>query len=295
MVSPFDWTDVADLNYENDQLWSAMTDALEFWVTEADIDGYRCDVAGMVPTEFWNKARYELDRIKPVFMLAEAEVPAHHENAFDMSYAWELHHIFNEIAKGEQNADDLEAYFTKQDTTFLTSAYRMAFVTNHDENSWNGTINERMGESGETFAVLSYTLPGMPLIYSGQEVGLNKRLAFFEKDEIDWDYNSPLIEFYTTLNLLKKDNEALWNGEYGGPMNRIQTSASEKVFVFTRVKQENVILVVANLSDENLNVVLMGQDHLGNYVEVFSGEEMTFLENSSIGLGPWEYTVYLKR
>ncbi|MCD4697158.1 MAG: alpha-amylase, partial [Bacteroidales bacterium] len=191
MIAPFDWTDVADLNYDSKPLWDAMIDALKFWVTEADIDGYRCDVAGMVPTEFWERARKELDEIKPVFMLAEAEQADHHKSAFDMSYAWELHHIFNEIAKGKKTGDDLENYFVKNDSVYPSSAFRMTFITNHDENSWNGTVMERMGKTGLTFAMLSYTLPGMPLIYSGQEVGLNKRLEFFEKDKINWDYSSP--------------------------------------------------------------------------------------------------------
>ncbi len=123
MIAPFDWSDVADLNFENKELWTAMIDALKFWVIEADIDGYRCDVASMVPTEFWDQARKELDEIKPVFMLAEADKPDHHTNAFDMSYAWELHHILNSIAKGEMDANNIDRYFAKIDTTYPANAY----------------------------------------------------------------------------------------------------------------------------------------------------------------------------
>ncbi len=295
LVSPFDWTDVADLNYENKVLWDEMISALKFWITEADVDGYRCDVAGMVPNEFWERARKELDELKPVFMLAEAEQPDHHIRAFDMSYAWELHHIYNSIAKGEKNANDLMSYFNKQDTLFPTDAYRMNFITNHDENSWKGTEMKRMGEAVNTMAVLSYTLPGMPLLYSGQEVGLNKMLRFFEKDTIIWDVTSPLPEFYKKLNQLKKENQAIWNGQSGGILQRIKTSNDSVVFAFTREKESNKVFTLTNLSANQILVKLTGDQFVGEYTELFSGDEKTFKKKSSVELTPWQYLVYIKK
>jgi len=294
MVSPYDWTDVADLNYDDKALWDAMIDALKYWVVEADIDGYRCDVAGMVPVEFWEKARYELDQIKPVFMLAEAEEAIHHEKSFDMSYAWELHHIFNQIAKGNMNADHLENYFAKHDTVFPPEAYRMAFITNHDENSWNGTIAERMGSGAGAFAVLSYTLPGMPLIYSGQETGLNKRLEFFEKDEIEWDPQSPIINFYSKLNALKKSHKSLWNGIYGGTMTRVKTPAGEKAFCFVRELENDIVLVITNLSAVELDLELKGKNIPGEYTDYFSGEVITLVENESMTVPSGGYKVLIR-
>lgn len=294
VVSPFDWTDVAALDFDDKALWDEMVDAMRYWVVEADIDGYRCDVAGMVPTEFWNLARKELDRIKPVFMLAEAEVVEHHAAAFDMSYAWELHHIFNELAQGNKNANDLEEYFLRQDSVFPASAYRMTFITNHDENSWNGTVEERLGPAGPVMAVLSYTLPGMPLIYSGQEVGLNKRLAFFEKDEIDWQAGSATAAFYSELNGLKKNTQALWNGIYGGRMERVTTTHPEKVFAFTRTGADGLcVLVLANLSNEPVRVVPEGDLNLVGYTDLFTGEELYFGKERSLELSPWDYRVYV--
>lgn len=293
IVYPFEWTDVADLNYNNKAVWEAMINAMKYWVAEADIDGYRCDVADKVPTEFWEKARIELDRIKPVFMLAEAEVAEHHNMAFDMSYAWELHSIFNKIARGEKNANDLEDYFVRQDSVFPASAYRMTFITNHDENSWTGTVKERMGPAANAFAVLSFTLPGMPLIYSGQEAGMKKRLEFFEKDEIDWSGLPQKMEFYAMLNILKEDSPVLWNGSYGGKMERIETSKSESVFAFLRTKKnEDPVLIITNLSGKNFNVSMKGSSHLGKWKELFSGASTVFSESSSIGLSPWSYRVY---
>lgn len=294
MIAPFDWTDVADLNYEDKALWGAMIDALKFWVVEADIDGYRCDVASMVPTEFWNQARKELNEIKPVFMLAEAEEVDHHDAAFDMSYAWEFHHIMNQVAKGEMNANDIETYFMEKAKRFPDYAYRMNFITNHDENSWNGTITERMGEAADAFAVMSYTVPGMPLIYSGQETGLAKRLEFFEKDQIEWDLDSPLHQFYTTLNSLKKNNPALWNGLYGGDFNRIKIGDEQNVLVFTRTKDAHEVLVILNLSDSDQVITFSDASIAGNYNDVFTNKTFNISEKISVDLKSWRYMLLEK-
>jgi len=294
MFAPFDWTDVVELNYENRELWNGMLDAMKFWVTEADIDGFRCDVAMEVPVEFWEFAREELDKVKPMFMLAEAEVPAHHYKAFDMSYAWELHHILNEIAKGKKNAMDLESYFLKQDTLFPADAYRMAFTSNHDENSWQGTEYERMGPAVLTMAVLASTLPGMPLIYTGQESAFNRRLEFFEKDSVDWK-NYELAPFYRSLLDLKHRNQALWNGTWGGRMERIPTGNDSTLFAFIREKEGDRIFVIANLSDKVQEGKLLGKKYPGTYSELFTKEEKMFEKNAPVRLKPWEYLVYIKK
>ncbi|MBI9037968.1 MAG: alpha-glucosidase C-terminal domain-containing protein [Bacteroidales bacterium] len=293
-VSPFDWTDVVDLNYDNKEMRRHMIDALKFWVVETDIDGYRCDVAGMVPLDFWNEARKELDQIKPVFMLAEAEEPPHHKEAYDMSYAWDLHHILNDVAKGEKNSNDIAAYFVENDSLFMEDAYRMNFTSNHDENSWNGTEYERMGDGALAFAAFSATIPGMPLIYSGQEAAFNRRLEFFEKDQIDWD-KFQLNDFYKKLLTLKKNNKALWNGSYGGKMIRIPTSNDEAIFAFTREKDGDKIFAIFNFTGEEQNVVLSVESFTGNYQDVFSGNKRNFSANEEIEIGPWGYFVFEKQ
>ena len=208
-----DWSDVIQLNYESEEMRAAMLDALEFWVREFDIDGYRCDVAGMVPTDFWENARVELDKIKPVFMLAEDGEPELLHKAFDMNYAWEYAHVIREIAKGEQTFEDLDSLFERDSKRFPDNAYRMYFTSNHDENSWNGTDPEMYGDNFENFAVLSATVKGMPLIYNGQESDLDKRLEFFEKDEIEWK-NYMYADFYKMLLTLNTENGALGNGDF---------------------------------------------------------------------------------
>ncbi|MGB6037756.1 MAG: alpha-amylase family glycosyl hydrolase, partial [Cryomorphaceae bacterium] len=250
-----DWSDVAELNYDNPDLRLAMIDALQYWVEETGVDGYRCDVAGFVPTDFWEAARDSLEAVRPdIFMLAEWEDPEHHEKAFEMSYGWEFLHVMTGIAKGEKKLAAIDEYMAKQDTLFPTEAYRMYFTTNHDENSWNGTVMERYGEQGhKTYAVLAYTIAGMPLLYSGQEAGMDEALAFFEKDTIDWgDYE--LQDFYTKLLMLNRENEALWNGEYGGDFARLSTDADDKIYAFKRQKGDDAIVVVLNFSEETVSV-----------------------------------------
>jgi glycosidase len=290
IVSPYDWSDVAGLDYNNEEMRGKMLDALKFWVSDTDIDGYRCDVAGLVPVDFWDRARSELDGIKKVFMLAEAEQPDHHVNAFDMSYAWELHHIMNDIAAGKKNTKDLDRYFSRHDSTFPADAYRMLFITNHDENSWNGTVFERMGDAAGTFAMLTFTLPGMPLLYSGQEAAMDKRLRFFDKDTIDWgDYE--LAGFYRDLIRLRKENPALWSGEAGGKMKRIKTTDDASVYAFIRRKDKDAVLVFANLSNETREFRLKAGAKERTFASWPEGETLTLGPETDISLSPWEYMI----
>jgi glycosidase len=290
IVSPYDWSDVAGLDYNNEEMRGKMLDALKFWVSDTDIDGYRCDVAGLVPVDFWDRARSELDGIKKVFMLAEAEQPDHHVNAFDMSYAWELHHIMNDIAAGKKNTKDLDRYFSRHDSTFPADAYRMLFITNHDENSWNGTVSERLGDAAGTFAMLTFTLPGMPLLYSGQEAAMDKRLRFFDKDTIDWgDYE--LAGFYRDLIRLRKENPALWSGEAGGKMKRIKTTDDASVYAFIRRKDKDAVLVFANLSNETREFRLKAGAKERTFASWPEGETLTLGPETDISLSPWEYMI----
>ena len=250
------WTDVADFNYEETGLRDYMREALVYWVEEYDIDGYRCDVAGEVPMDFWRRAHREIAAVKPVFMLAEAQgAYLHREGNFHMSYNWDFHHLKNKIAKGEEPASALGEFFSKQSTSFQPQDYLLNFTTNHDENSWNGTVFERLGDGHKAFAFLAFTAPGMPLIYSGQEAPLKKRLEFFEKDAIDWN-GYELTEFYADLFQLKKANSALWNGTYGGNYKQAETSKDDKVWAFTRIKDLNMVAGIVNLSSETVNVEL---------------------------------------
>jgi len=288
-----DWDDVIQLDYENPDVWTYMTGALLYWVEEFNIDGYRCDVADMVPTPFWNQAREALDKVKPVFMLAEAETPRLHEKAFDMTYAWNMHHLMNRIAAGTADANDLMQQIEKERAQYPPNAFRMQFTSNHDENSWNGTVFERLGDGAKTFAVLSATIEGMPLVYSGQEAGMDKRLEFFEKDPIDWK-ESPFEELYSKLLNLKSENRALWNGEKGGQLQRIPTDRDDSIFAFVRESEDDKVFVVLNLTDESLDFSIEDSRIDGNYTSLFSGEPKIFSGGAAFSMNPWEYGVFVK-
>jgi glycosidase len=293
MYAPHGWEDVVQLDYDNKDLWPVMIGELEFWVREANIDGYRCDVASMVPTAFWDEARVALDNIKPVFMLAEAEEPDLLVDAFDMDYGWHFHHLTNRIAAGDTTADVIARYHEELKAKLPKGAFKMNFTSNHDENSWNGTVHERYGEGFQTFAVLVSTVPGMPLIYSGQEAAMDKRLEFFEKDPIDWnDYS--LEGFYRTLLNLKKRNQALWNGNHGGEYVPVKTSNDAQIVAFTREKDGSKVFVVLNLSPDDQTVQFAGSNYPGEYTDVFSNEKVTFIQNHQLQLKGWEYRVYEK-
>jgi 1,4-alpha-glucan branching enzyme len=289
-----DWTDVADLNYDKKELREYMTNALIYWVREADVDGFRCDVAGMIPVDFWNKAVPKVKAVKPVFMLAEWETPDMHDTAFDMTYSWDLYHLMNDVAKGKKNANDFDSLLSKERAKYPPDAYRMRFTSNHDENSWNGTEYERMGDGAQTFAVMTYTLPGMPLIYSGQESGFNRRLKFFDKDNIDWDQYR-LGEFYSALNRIKKTNPALANGAEGGEMIRLQSDNNQNIYVFLRVKENNVILVMMNLTGSGQVATIKGTLQRGGYTGLLPEGSFHLGESCIVNLKPWEYRIYLKK
>lgn len=286
-----DWWDTADLNYDNLDLRDEMVKIFKFWVSEINVDGYRCDVAGMVPTDFWEDLRPKLDSIKPVFMLAEAEQVDLHYKSFDATYGWEFHHVMNNIAQGKKNVNTLDSYFTKDTASYPANAIRMQFITNHDENSWNGTIQERLGDASKTMAVLYFTIPGMPLIYSGQEAGLNKRLKFFEKDTIDWNQDKKLSGFYKELIALKTDNSALWNGSKGAELQRIKTTNDSTAYAFIREDENSKVLVLMNLSDASLTFSLDTKKDFKGMKEYFGNAPFN---NNDFELNAWEYRVYTK-
>ncbi len=287
-----DWEDVIQLDYENEELWDVMIGEMSFWVEEIGVDGFRCDVAYMVPTEFWNRARQELEQIKPVYMLAEAEHPELHKHAFEVGYGWRLHHIMNNIADGQETVDAIDEYFFVDDAgEFPIGTYKMYFITNHDENSWAGTVFDRLGDGVEAFAVLSATVPGTVLIYSGQEAGLDHMLEFFEKDEINWD-DIVYHDFYKTLLHLKTRNQALWNGTAGGPIERINTNQDEKVFAFVREKDNDKVFVVLNLSDEPLEISFEGARFAGQYQDVFGDRTLDITRDHIKMMEPWSYYIF---
>ncbi len=291
----WDWSDIIDFDYNSPALREYMTAALKYWVKEIDIDGYRCDVAGFVPIDFWENARAELDDIKPVFMLAEWEMRDLHAKAFDATYAWSWQEAMHKILSGHANLNALFVYYSWNEGAYPKNSYRMTYVTNHDANAWEGTVFERYGseEKVETAIVLSIVGEGIPLIYNGLEAGNAKRLAFFEKDPIQWKQHkfNPLIKRLLTL---QKQNTALWHGKYGATMERVFNSQPLTVLSFIRENEQDKVFVVINFSDKNQQVQFNESLHAGEYSELFSNQKVKFTQQSTLELKPWEYRVYVQ-
>lgn len=292
ILSAFDWTDVAKLNYKNKEMRKAMIESMKYWIDKCDIDGFRCDVAGEVPVEFWEEARAELQKTKPMFMLAENEGTKDMcKTAFDMDYGWNMHSMMAKIAKGKDSVESIIKLQQKIDSIYPKDAVKMNFITNHDENSWNGTAKEKFGEGENAFAVLTYTLPGMPLIYNGQEAGLQKRLRFFAKDTINWGARD-FSAFYRTLNALRHENEALWNAPDGGTFVPLSNTEPGKVLSFMREKRNKRVVVMLNLSPSKVTMNLKDSSADGDYTDVFTKAEFTLnSSNLNLTLQPWGYWV----
>lgn len=290
------WSDVIQLDYSQQGLREYMIDAMKFWINEAGIDGFRCDAVSFMPIDFWMEAIAELKSLKPdLFMLAEDDNTQYQNIGFDMSYGWGYHGfgsgILNNIVGGTNNANNLSGYVNNENLYFDPSHYRMYFTSNHDENSWHGTVFEQFGEAAEPFLVLTSTFRSMPLIYSGEEAGLNHRLFFFEKDEIDWQPH-PFADLYSALFNLKKVNQALWNGEEGGQLQRISTTDNPSIFAFIREKQNFRVFEIFNLTSQEKTFTLLGNAYIGNYRNAFTNDSVSFSENTEITLLPWDYKVY---
>lgn len=286
----YDWEDIIDFDYDQPGLRKYMTEALKYWVKETDIDGFRCDVAGFIPVDFWDNARAELDAIKPVFMLAEWESRDLHKKSFDMTYAWSLWDKMRDATTGGKSIDGLVEYMAHHVSTFPEDGYRMTFTDNHDKNSWEGNQYSNFGDGLEAAMVFASVVSGMPLVYSGQEAGLDRSLAFFEKDTIQWKTHRN-AELYKQLFALKHSNQALWNGAHGGVMVRVYNDKMKQVISFSREKNGDKVLPVINFSSKPVTVTLQSKYHTGTYTELFTNKTYELKGNDEFSLAPWGYLV----
>jgi len=291
LVYESDWDDIALLNHFNPGTRAAMIDAMRFWVSETDIDGFRMDHAGHeIPLFFWEEATAALNPLKDLFWLAEWDEPRMHIT-FHATYDWDLLHKTTDVAKGKATAEDLHDHIIKDIARYGLNPFRLNMIDNHDENSWHGTVKERYGEGEKAFAVFSYTAYGTPMLYSGQEAGLNKRLRFFDKDTISWEDPQKYFAFYQKLNQLKADNPALWNGRHGAMPEKLD-DGNKDVFSFKRTKDGNTVVGIINLSANSQTAKIPPSAMAGQFVDAFSGGPPPAGE---IKLAPWEYLIYTNK
>ena len=282
------WDDVVDLNFSNTAMRAALTRAMHYWVEQFDIDGFRCDMAHLVPLDFWVDARTSFSKSKPLYWLAECEETSYHQ-VFDTTYAWAWMHASERVAKGEVGMH--EVYNVLHDyNQYPTGALKLYYTSNHDENSWNGTEYEKYGIAAKSWAVFTHTWKGMPLIYSGQELPNYKRLKFFDKDTIEWADSTPALhEFYKTLNTLRKEHPVIIHGAtFNLP------SHHHAAMAFIRHDQKDHVLVILNLSTERVKMDCSHELLKGAFTQVFSGMTYTFDHTVSFELMPGDFFVYVK-
>jgi glycosidase len=285
-----DWTDVIQFDFTQEGLLEYQTKAMKYWMEEFGVDGFRCDFALGVPTDFWNKLSDSLRKVNPdVFLLAEADVADQQLRAFNASYGWQLLHAFAGIAQGEHDANYLDAVLSRQNLTYPKDSNFLLMTSNHDMNSWEGTVYERLGGGTKVFAVLAMTMKGIPLVYNGQEIGLNKRLEFFTKDPIQWNNTSPINEFYKKLIHLKTNSLSL---NATAEFNRIPTTEDASIYAYTRGKSEKgQILVIANLKAHDLEFEIGTDAVKGDWTNIFTGEKIHFSGSEEMNLNMWNYLV----
>jgi alpha-amylase len=292
VIHPHGWTDVALLNYDNSELRVSMIEEMKFWIKECDIDGYRCDMAHLVPLDFWIQAKKKLSKYKEnLFWLGECEEPEYHE-VFDATYTWRWMHASEEFYHGKMNLQSLLTVLYKAETEFPSNALRTYFTSNHDENSWNGTEYEKYGDSVRLMAVFSCTWNGIPMIYSGQELPNYKRLKFFEKDAIEWNGFFGMHDFYKTLLILRSSNKSLRAGDLNVRTKIVSHPDDHRVFSYLRANGDAQVLVVLNFSSEEINFQV--KEVRGVFRNVFGGNDVNFDKEDHVQLVPWGYLVFEK-
>lgn len=288
-----DWTDVADFDYTNNDMRNAMIDAMKYWVTHFDVDGFRMDAAGMVPNDFWDQATYNLTKIKPLWMLAESQPNSVKIGGnFSSAYNWDLKDAFNKFKVEATTSYSMAKQLAKIEMKYPGENFPMNFITNHDENSWNGTEFDRIGSDAavKAAALLSFTLPGAPLIYNGQEVGNKKMLKFFEKDQIDWPITSPWTKFYQDLVALKANSKALAVGKNPAKLDKV-SGLSDEIILFARTNGTAKVLVAVNMSGHSAKVSAKWNELAGSYTNWATGKAVDLSATQELTLPAWGYQV----
>lgn len=294
---PWDWSDTAKLNYEEKAVWKGQIEAMKFWVREHSVDGFRCDMAMLVPLAFWQEVRRELQSVKSdIFMLAEAEGSEFFDNAFDACYGWELHHSMVAVAQGKSRVWALrdKIYSVLNDNP--ATSMHMSFTSNHDENSWSGSEQSRFGEALEAMTALTFVLPkSLPLIYTGQEIGYDHSFKFFDKDAMPKFEPNGATDRYRRLCGMKHSFEALRSADCGGSFVEINTNASDCLLVFVRENQQGRVVYIANLSPYKVFADFHTGIYAGEYENALSGEVETLYEHTWGDMEPWSFRLLTQK
>ena len=288
--SPNGWNDVIQLDFSNQNMRNAMIEAMKYWVQEFDIDGFRCDYATGVPVDFWRSAKTEINKIKEITWLCEGDNSSY-MNVFDFDYAWAFNTALNEFGKNN-NVTQLRSACN---TLFSSQYPRMVYLTNHDLSAYDGTEFTRYGSNVLTLAVLSFTIYDMPLIYNGQEIGMDKTMGLFDVNPVQWlPVNNTISNVYKKLIRLKRSQPALESGSNRGTLNFYQTD-NEQVMVYSRKRDNNEVLVMLNFSKSPVSFQFTSSVPIGEFTDYLgSSGKQSFSTQTTINLSTNGYSVYVK-
>jgi len=294
---PWDWTDTAKLNYANHDVWMGQCESMLYWIEQHNVDGFRCDMAMLVPIEFWNEIVAILREAKPdIFMLAEAEELNLFDGAFNACYAWELHHLMKDVSQQRCRVTALRDFLYYNKDYYPSRAMRLMFTSNHDENSWGGSDVDRFGDALELMTAFTFVAPfGMPLIYTGQEIGVFRSFDFFDRDPITESYEAnKTTELYRKLIALKHSQDALMAGERGGEMVEIRNNAEDCLMTFVREVNGSRVVVIMNFSPYTIQVDFNVGIYAGEYIDVMTEGRVTLPLIVERELSGWEYQILVK-
>lgn len=287
MIPPVpDWTDVADLNYDNPALRQEMIRSMKYWIDSFNIDGYRCDVAGEVPFDWWKECIRELRKSRPVMMLAEGDDPKLYDSGFDMTYGWQMYSAIKQVWNGKRPVSAVDTILAKEKSGYPSSYRPIRFSDNHDENSWDNVpaVKFQSAEGAKAAFVALVMLPGVPLLYNGQEVGYGTRINLFEKYNIDWTANGDLRQFYKDVIHLYKTSDILKLGS----VQYIATE-SKDILVYTRSMNDSMMVVMVNVRNKEAAVAMPKELSGRQFNNAFTGESWSV--SDKIKFAPFEYKV----
>lgn len=282
-----DWSDVADLDFSNQELREELTRIMKYWVSEFNIDGYRVDTASMIPPGFWKESIPRVKEVKPVLFLGETNDPALSEAGYQLIYSWDSYGWLKNTAEGGSSAIFVAGAERQMEN--IEGASYLRFITNHDETAWDAPppVLFDSQEGAMAMAVAHMFMPGVPLVYNGQEIGNEDSWAFFDKWNYDWSLNPEVRDFYVRLGEIWQQEEALRFGD----MRRIRLENSERTVGYLRRTQNDELLILVNTGNEKVHPGLPPELH-GSYTELFS-KSLVQLDGES-ALEALEYGVYSK-
>lgn len=329
------WKPMAQFDYSKQVTRDFMLSVMKYWVEKYDVDGYRMDCSWAPPIDFWEYSIAELNKVKPVLMLAEAEGQEYHRAGFDMTYQWHFMMLRGDMMNNVCNVLDLDTMMINEEKEYQKGDLRMYFTSNHDEDrpgwtqeeddrflwAWKnpepdtvspyipegfeglpgiarktGRSFSRLQGATKAFAVATFMLPGMPLIYNGQETAYESQNGSFGSPETIEFRNHDMTDFYTQLISMKHDNPALWNGIYGGDYERIENGADSSVLSFIRSKESNRILTIINFTDKVQTISVSSAKLDGTFTDQFKHEySVDNLNGKNFVLEPYEYRIFIAK